>query len=268
MTATLTTFLRKHPSLTHSELMQDLCAPLEKLGIVYFSHVIVDNKQHFYGLGSKPEFFKLYFEKGYQDYDLHKANSDNHEKYTLWDLVDRKGMSRKLHEDFTSFNQGHTFSITVNHKDHKECFHFGAKLGNEAINGQYMQNLEAIKHFIRYFKEQVATIKELNQAYRLSLPLSTTVGGYLTSSTDWSSALGQNQPLSRYYIDGKGTYITHREYEVLYWLSLSKTADEIGLILGITERTVKAHIKSIKDKSHCYNQFQLGMLFAKLQALT
>jgi len=61
--------------------------------------------------------------------------------------------------------------------------------------------------------------------------------------------------------------LTARECEVLRWSAAGKTADEIGKILGISERTVTFHITSSLSKLHVSNKTQavakallLGML--------
>ena len=42
--------------------------------------------------------------------------------------------------------------------------------------------------------------------------------------------------------------LTPREREVLAWCAIGKTSWEIGVILGISERTVKAHLAGVFNK--------------------
>lgn len=42
--------LKKPPSLIYAEDLKDICKPPEHLGITYFSHVIVDEKNRFSSL--------------------------------------------------------------------------------------------------------------------------------------------------------------------------------------------------------------------------
>lgn len=48
-----------------------------------------------------------------------------------------------------------------------------------------------------------------------------------------------------------------REEECLYWVSQGKTYIETAMIMGITERTVKFHIKSMSNKLNVVNSKQL-----------
>lgn len=52
--------------------------------------------------------------------------------------------------------------------------------------------------------------------------------------------------------------ITDRELECIHWLTLGKTVPEIGIILGISTRTVEKFIASLKLKFNCNTLFQLG----------
>lgn len=47
-----------------------------------------------------------------------------------------------------------------------------------------------------------------------------------------------------------------RERQVLYWASRGKTASETSQIIGITERTVTAHVSSSLQKLNCTNKVQ------------
>lgn len=262
-------FIKQHPALNYAEDLKMICQPLSELGIVYFSHVHIDELSRMSCLGIRPEFFKLYFDKGYYNYDLHKASINVSEQYILWDTIERKKQSKNLHEDFMSFNQGHTFSIIFNHGNTKDCYHFGAKLGDSAMNENYLKNIDSLKMFIMYFKDKVASHKALLSAYDLKLELSKDKGGYLTKEPQQLINLERFNDLinlDRIYINGGNTYITQRELECLHWMAMGKTAEEIGLLLTITTRTVKAHIANIKNKLGCYNQFQLGMVYEKIKS--
>ena len=50
--------------------------------------------------------------------------------------------------------------------------------------------------------------------------------------------------------------LTEREREVLRWTSLGKTSSEIGIILGITTRTINFHVTTIMVKLDAVNKTQ------------
>lgn len=56
--------------------------------------------------------------------------------------------------------------------------------------------------------------------------------------------------------------LSPREREVYHWLSLGKSNEEIGIILGISHHTVKNHLERIFQKlgvNNRYEAIQLGV---------
>lgn len=265
MTRNLKQTLNHHPSLVYNKVLKEICKPLEKLGILYFSHVHIDETGKFSALGLEPEFVKIYFEKEYYRFDIHMAKSRLTEQYVLWDSIERIKESKELFDDFISFSLGHTFTIQQQNGKTKDYYHFAGKLNNNSINDNYLRNLDLLKRFILYYKEKLAAHKELRQGLEIKFEIPKDNSGYLIAHNSEESICDFNKEtqLNRFYIQGE-QYITHRELECLYWLSSGKTLDQIAVILGITLRTVKAHIKNIKEKFNCNNQFQLGTLYCQL----
>ena len=54
-------------------------------------------------------------------------------------------------------------------------------------------------------------------------------------------------------------HLTHREQEVAHHAALGESNLTIALALGITERTVKAHLKSVFEKLHVADRLQLAL---------
>jgi len=258
-----------HPSLIYADDLKDICAPLKALGIDYFAHVNVDEKSRFSALGMKPEFVKLYFEKKYYNYDIHMMNSRLSEEYVIWDTVERDRGSKNLYDDLSSFSIGHTFTVIQNNNSSKDCYHFAAKLGNEGINNRYLQHVDLLKKFMMHFTEKVSRRKELKSAYDVKFGISKENAGYFVTNeipdADNHRFLDTIK-IEKIYINSS-EYLTKREFECLHWLSMGKTAEEVGLIMAITPRTIKAHIANIKMKLNCRTQFQLGLVYSRLRSI-
>jgi hypothetical protein len=255
-------FLKSHPTLNYAADLAAICAPLEQLNIVYFSHAHIDKQKDMSCLATVPDFFNLYFQKGYHNFDLHMAKSGLGEEYIIWDAIQRKKQSFQLHQDFMMFNQGHTFSIVINHELGKDCYHFAAKLGHDYMNGEYLRILDNLKKFIAYFKEKVANHKQLSDAYKLKIPLSPESGQFITAEPPFNiDSFNESIKSNRSYPLVGNNYLTRRELECLSWIAKGKTMEEIAIILDLSLRTIKAHIGTIKTKLDCRNLFQLGMYY-------
>lgn len=259
--------ISNHPAFTYAAELKAICEPLHLLDIAYFSHVRVDSSHRVAGLGLEPKFVKLYIEKKYYNFDIHMLKFTQPEQFILWDAIDIDKESKQMDDDFQHLGMGHTFSIIQNHGKHVDCYHFGAKRGFTGINQRYLQNIDLLKKFINYFNHKVMTSKELSEAYNIKFAIDTTHGGYFTKN-DLCDAI-YNEFINkittdRFYLENN-RYLTLREFHCLYWLSQGKTFLEIAIILSISERTVKFHIQSIKEKFSCDTLFQLGILFEKLK---
>lgn len=57
-----------------------------------------------------------------------------------------------------------------------------------------------------------------------------------------------------------------REIEILSWLHRGKSINQISELLELAEITIKKYGASIKSKTGCYTQFQLGEYFSKMLA--
>lgn len=256
-----------HPSINFAEELKQICKPLQLLNIAYFAHVQVDKQNRFSALGLQPEFVKLYLDKGYYRYDIHMAQTQQKESYIIWDNVERVKESKQLYDDFMDFRIGHTFTLCQKLSDHTEYFHFSAKLGQAYMNQQYLLNLHQLKQFIYYFRDKINNHKELKRAYQIKFSIPKQDAGYFTTTgnnivfpVDYEQAITTH----RIFMDHQ-TYLTKKELECLHYLAMGKKSSEISTILSITPRTIKAHIKNIKSKLNCKNQFQLGLKYAQIK---
>jgi DNA-binding CsgD family transcriptional regulator len=54
-------------------------------------------------------------------------------------------------------------------------------------------------------------------------------------------------------VASSGTDLTQREHDVLYWLALGKTGYETSIIMGISQCTVRVHIRNTLRKLNASN---------------
>lgn len=261
----LSHLLKNHPSFSLGSEISTLCKPLSLLNIPYFSHVHLDSQHRMSFFVNYPEFTRYYLEQGYYHYDLHQLKPASANQYFVWDLVERKAQSRAMHEDFKAFGRAHTFTIIKAGEQGSDFFHFAAKAGDYFMNQRYLEILEALEHFIAYYRDKLSQDRALQQASQLKLSLSAEEGGYLLRDSVVDPALAafyQSTPLRRHYVSNSD-YLTPGEIKCLNWLSQGKTLEETAVILSLSLRTVKAHVQSAKSKLNCNNLFQLGKRYSE-----
>lgn len=254
-----------HPSLIKAADIEQLCKPLAKLDIHYFAHVNIDAQNQFSAIGTEPEFVKCYFEKKYYHYDIHLADLLTKQKYILWDGMNIQGKTREMEDYFNSLGLGHTFTIIRKTSEELNCYHFAAKVNATTMSERYLQNRDALENFINYFLNNVNSDKTLRSAYNKKFKIdSNDAAGFCIESSDLEQQIESCQMhQNRIYI-GPNTYLTHREFETLKVLSQGKSPEETAIVLGITLRTVRAHIASMKHKLNAKNLIQLGMIYHQI----
>lgn len=255
-----------YPPLHYAEDLKQICRPLSKLGINYFCHVIVDKNKKFSAIAMAPAFAKLYLEKKYYNHDIHLAGQNLGEKYILWDLLSLDKESRALKEDLCSFDLYHNFTIAQCENDHKSFFHFATSSKNHNANHNYLQLIDTLKKFTLHFKDKISRHKPLAASYQHKFSIDEKNARFHTQDEfDWEKHMDLPQFFpKRIFVSHCDTYLTQREFACLHWLAQAKTIDQIALLLGISARTVNAHIANIKQKTNCCNQFQLGILYHSL----
>jgi DNA-binding NarL/FixJ family response regulator len=87
---------------------------------------------------------------------------------------------------------------------------------------------------------------ELLQAMRVRLERSRTSNAALPNA-DWLTTPGSARPL-------ESLGLTPREAEVLLWIVQGKANSDIGVILGMSEKTVKIHVGHILEKLNVENR--------------
>ena len=101
--------------------------------------------------------------------------------------------------------------------------------------------------------------------------------GYLPKSLDWAKLVSAIRSaasdgaafIEESSVDEKVGPLSPREQEIIKYLSLGKTHDEMGMIFGISPETVRSHVKGICRKLDCSNAaaavgraYELGILRA------
>jgi DNA-binding CsgD family transcriptional regulator len=260
--------LLEYISLSSSENVKDLTKPLEAhLGITYFLFVKEYKNGRRCWLTNNGAWTEHFYQKSY--YEISAFENPNDYRVPgiyLWECL--KG--QKVFKDARdNFNIDHGITITENYSDHAEFFHFGTLRDNHPIKNLYSENIQALKLFINYFKDQATDLIKSTEKHSVHVPVPTTnqllENKNTTLTGDQLSLFLETITPKRYYIadDPQNVYLTPKEVECVKWSIKGKSCEEIALITGISKRTAEAHLENVKKKLNCYKQFQLGYKLGK-----
>jgi DNA-binding CsgD family transcriptional regulator len=159
-----------------------------------------------------------------------------------------------------NFGVGDGITVIEVFEDCTEFFHFGAQEDTSLMN-LYLNNLNILRKFIYYFKDKMNEVIEAMSDTRILLPMKARFNNEEQEMLQAMLAVFNSlTEVNRYYGVGvqSNIYLTKREMECFYWYFMGKTADEIGLILKLSKRTVETYLLNAKIKTNCYNKRQLN----------
>jgi DNA-binding CsgD family transcriptional regulator len=246
--------------------MKEFCQPLNHLGIDFFLYSQRCNDRDYLHLTNCPEWLKMFFEERlYLHCTFHQPTMSYDMGNVLWENVSSQYM---LYEHIQqNFNINNVLTRIQPYEHCQEFFSFGAKQGSQNVMNIYINHFDLLQRFILSFKDKYydSIEKEFNK--RVVIPCQMLQNDMTKKkSTETLESFYHLANLQRYYIGHQciKAYLTRREIECLQWYIEGKTTCEIGIILGLSRRTVETHIQRIKEKTSCYSRSQLSANFAFL----
>jgi hypothetical protein len=249
--------LERYLGLGANPCIKLICEPLKKININYFSYAKRYNDATYVYLTNMPSWQKYYFDKRYY---LVGEFDDPHKKYPtgsfLWAGLSQHEIYNVLRN---KFDIAHGITIIKNYQDCCEFFHFGSTIDNYRIVNFYLNNFEILKRFMLYFKDKAWEIITAIANCRIKIPDRETTVNNNNFTSEINNYL-QFTKIERYYVSNERSdvYLTRREMESLKWYSMGKTAEEIGLILKLSKRTIESYLASAKNKINFYKKNSIG----------
>ena len=233
-----------------------------KMSFNYFSYTKIFNDSSRIVLTNNPHFILDYYQLGAHSSErLNLSTVQLGLSYRTWEFLGDT-LDNRIATDHSIFNH---ISYLIKQKACTEMFHFGSLKDKTPQEALYLNNTRIIWKFIFYFRERARSLIEeaekilLNPKCKLDF-----------STKNIEVKLQDNtNDLKRLYLgeDYPGKYLTKKEIEVVKWLAIGKTAEEIAIILSSSKRTVETHITVIKEKLNCITLFQLGNKINQLSLL-
>lgn len=259
----------KHPTILYQHDIADICRPLQKLGITYFSHVNI-NQNGFSAIANHPDFHIHYLETERFNNDIHMAKANFIKDYVAWDFIKSIGKNETAIKEAAELGVRHTFTMIEKSENGNNYFHFATRHTNPSINQAYLANLDMLKLFVLHFKNNVAESRKLQAAYDIKFNLDHASGGFDMDGEFIPDGLRldflRDLKLTAPFRLANGKSLSTQQINILLWLHKGKTVSDIAAILGLAEITVNKHIAIIKNKTGCYTQFQLGEVFERFLA--
>jgi DNA-binding CsgD family transcriptional regulator len=254
--------LDRHFFMTSGNELKHMAKPLEKINITGFGFSRLNADGIDDSLSTCPEALKLFVEEKYYKHVYFGNVEQYNDCVVSWHELgeDNEQVAKFLGEQRNQFGVENGITIVKRFDDMVEFYYFFSRIGNELNTNVYLSNMDYLYGFIDYFNDVGAELKKESAKHGTYYPnakdnsLLTRVDLNQSFKSDAVSNV-EFETMLKFY------RLTPREHECIHWLSLGKTYEDVGMILSISSRTVKAHVQSIKAKLSCSTQFQLGKMF-------
>lgn len=263
-----------------AERFSALCKPLNYLGITHFGYMKFFQDGTYLALSHDIPWIKAYFENnlvdqassiyGGQKFSLF-ADALKPQSPYLWFLWPTQNDLGGCLSALYDYNIWHGINLTRKENDYLEVTYFATKKENPNVVNTYINNLEYLKKFIYYFKQNAPDLIDTSDLAKLAVQRSEVSSYDEYIKMEMANELARDQ--YKKFIDATATHkyylgdaysheaISKREIECLIYLSRGKTAKEIGKIINISPRTVEFYLNNLKSKLKCTYTSQVVDIF-------
>lgn len=265
---------KQHLALTGSNILMEICSDLfEKFGVAYFNYSRFNNDFSHTSLTSDADWAHFFYTEDYKNkflYDNKLLEITHDCTFLLWVSFPENKLIQNLRQHY---GYDHGIVLIENHDDYIDYYSFAGYKDNPQIMNFFINNLDILMKFCLYFKEKAHDIVDTANDDKIILPESI-MGTNLKSGSkgisyteDKINAYKEAIKINRYYVSSipdKNSYLTSREFECTSRYALGYSSKEIGLILGLSSRTVETHVKAAKLKLGCHGRKQLRPHFKNM----
>lgn len=237
--------------------LREIAAPLDYLEISGFSYSKIYDNGRFMTLTTNAKWAEFHFDKFFK---CEYAAADIQSSVLATDAsLWISNPDNQIWRDATQFNLAGSMLLAKRQVNYLELYCYTTTADNHKSVDFYLNNQKLLHDFGYLFKDRASYLIKAAELNALQTPREYLVNAP-ANPTDNTAELHKQfyeaiQP-QRLYIDDN-SYLTAKEIECLQWCIRGKTAAEIGLLLGITKRTVESHLDKIKLKLNCYKQTDL-----------
>lgn len=248
--------LKKHFSLNSCNEVDQLCSPLNTIGITYFNYIKIYHKDSSRELLTNnsswiDHFYKNSLYKSVGTVDIEHLLPKG---YFLWSELDSNDPIYAQGRE--SFNIDNGVSFVIKRKDVTFLYIFASTRDNHSINNFYVRNIDLFKRFILYFNDTGSSLIKKAAKNRIYLPEKQIITPERIIKNNISELTREKfynkTNVDRFYLlsESDDLYLTKKQAECATYFIEGATAKECAKLLNISHRTVEGYLSDIKSKIH------------------
>ena len=247
-------FFKKHITFTAVNEIARLAAPLEKVGITYFSYDKSYNDGTQIRLTNHEKWTEHYYRAELYKYDVFENNPEQFcSGHVFWSWLNRE----PVFTEAAKYNIDDGLSIIQKNLKYCNFYHFGTARNEPLTSSALIKKINFLYRFINSFHEKAAHLIKIGE--KSALPLSREdsfncpLNEKFLDSKNFAEFLKKTE-IKRLYLGEQfdNAYLTRREIDIVRLLIEGKKP------VCLSQRTLEVHISHIKEKLKCNTLFELG----------
>lgn len=236
-----------HFFLKSAPEMREISKPLLSLGITYFSYGRHYNNGGRLWLCNTPENVESYYRRGLYRFGNSESHPKNyHSQVVLWSTLP----NQLVFNNARQFGIDHGIFIIEPQQDYCEFLAFGTTPNNHRIINTYLTNIDYLKKFGDFFKDNGQSLIKHGEINKVILPYHNKEIMHVSNMA--LSPLFENRSLSL-------PKLSRRQYSCAQLFLQGKTTKEIAKEFCLSPRTIETYIDNLKSKFGCQNRIELAL---------
>ena len=254
--------------LRSSTEVDNICNPLKKVGIQFFSHTRIFEDGSRIDLNNNPDMISEFYygkEEMYRDYTPEIDPHDSDANLLFLDSLHNNKSIQFLREGYKIDHM----AVEILKKDgYCDVFNFGTTPENNAFYADFMQNKDVIDVFKKYYFDKANDLIKKFSTDRIVIigdndGEKSTKNGIEHKCSSWDSARKELYKYHNEVLSNKFN-LTEAEKKCCTLLLKGLSRNEIADALYRSPRTIDAHLQSVKKKLGCKN---LNQMICKLNLI-
>ena len=251
--------------------INQICQPLKKIGITYFTYLKNFDDGFQINLSNSGPWLEHYYKFKLYKHSLFEFSPTHYQSgFFLWPAEHN---SKAIEDGRKYFDSDNGITIIKNSQQYCEFYFFSGPVKDKWLINFYINNFDFLENFIKFFKNQSIKLLQLAEKNKIlitrhyqnliSQDISIIKSSFEKNIDYFEKTLFNDDST---LITNSVSCLTRRESDIAICLINGKTAKETAKELFISPRTVEEYIRNIKVKFKCKNKFQLANKLATLSS--
>ena len=253
-------------------MLMSICEPLlSKMNIRHFRYMKMFNDYRYFSLGTNLTYLEHYLKnlkepgKIFEPVKIYSTPllipQEKNFHYFLWPNTYRKTEKDPLFNILYEFDVWNGFTVSRRGPDYVETWSFATTKNAIEMTQFYLNNTHILDYFILYFENKAEILLKDMEKDKLAIFQSPFNLSFSLPNSPKPNILNE-EDVVKIFIKNKDVHLTKRELECLLYVSMGMSHKQIAKVLGISFRTVEAHINSLRAKTGIFHKFELASLMA------